>query len=109
MVAAAVIRSYEAGDRKLVQFMVGKSNMEALAVANNRSEFNSSVYFWENLHEFDSGYFHPITLAVWFALSAAFIHLMNWWPSSQFGIWGYLNPLPGFATMAFPILAYVDW
>jgi len=47
--AAAVIRSYEAGDRKLVQFMVGKSNMEALAVANNRSESGSSVFFWENL------------------------------------------------------------
>jgi len=33
----AKIRSYAANDRKLVQFMVSKSNMEALAVANNRS------------------------------------------------------------------------
>jgi len=88
---AAVIRPYTAEDRKLVQFMVGKSNMESLGVANNRT------------------YFHPITLAVWFGLSAAFIQLMNWWPTEEYGFWSYLRAMCGFATTAMPILAYVDW
>lgn len=41
----AEIRPYTANDRKLVQFMVGKSNMEALAVANNRSALPLTLFF----------------------------------------------------------------
>ena len=34
---------------------------------------------------------------------------MNWWPTTEFGFWSYLRTVCGFATMAVPILAYVDW
>jgi hypothetical protein len=39
--ATAKIRPYTASDRKLVVFKIGKSNMEALAVANSKSKFPS--------------------------------------------------------------------
>lgn len=38
----ALIRNYEPSDKKLVQFMVGKANLQALAVANNKSNLQSS-------------------------------------------------------------------
>jgi hypothetical protein len=108
--AAAVIRSYEAGDRKLVLFMVSKSNMEALAVANNTSTLESLSFAVRSLRVFFLllAYLHPITLAVWIGLSAVFVQLMDWWPN-ELGLWSYLRTMIGFATMAFPILAYIDW
>jgi len=36
---SAVIRPYEPKDKKLVLFMVGKANLQPLAVANNNGEF----------------------------------------------------------------------
>ena len=107
--AAAVIRPYNAEDRKLVQFMVGKSNMESLGVANNRSKLEVCFKSRQSLSFFFSAYFHPITLSVWFGLSAVFIQLMSWWPTEEFGFWSYLRAVCGFATMAVPILAFVDW
>ena len=38
----ALIRNYEPSDKKLVHFMVGKANLQALAVANNKSNLQSS-------------------------------------------------------------------
>ncbi|KAF9531971.1 hypothetical protein CPB83DRAFT_914447 [Crepidotus variabilis] len=89
--AVAKIRPYTASDQKLVRFKLGQSNMEALANANNKT------------------YFHPLTLAVWVALSGAFIQMMQWWPSSQYGILSYLKPLPAFASTAVPVMFFVDW
>jgi len=58
---------------------------------------------------FLKAYFHPITLSIWVALAAAFVRLMNWWPTDEYGFFGYLKPLPAFASTAVPILYFVDW
>ena len=52
---------------------------------------------------------HPITLAIWGGLSCIFIQYMQWWPHPDYGILGHLLPLPGFASMAVPIMFLVDW
>lgn len=106
--AIAEIRPYVASDRKLVLLKVGKSNMEGLAVANNRSR----VFFMLTSLCFlliSKAYLHPLTLGVWLAFTAAFIHLMNWWPSNHHGFWSYLAPVPAFAATAVPVMAVVDW
>lgn len=57
-------------------------------------------------------YTHPLILGVWTLLSLAFVHVMDWWPSSHpglLGILGYLKPLPAFASMAVPIMVSIDW
>lgn len=54
-------------------------------------------------------YAHPITLAVWFALSSIFVEYMKWWPNPALGWIGYLKPLPGFASMAVLVMFFVDW
>jgi len=88
----ARIRFYdESVDKKLVQFMISKANFATLAVANNRV------------------YFHPITIAIWFALSSIFVQYMNWWPIPALGWFGYLKPVPAFASMAVPMMFFVDW
>ncbi|KIM48156.1 hypothetical protein M413DRAFT_439880 [Hebeloma cylindrosporum] len=87
----AAIRNYEPSDKKLVHFMVGKSNLQALAVANNKI------------------YTHPITIALWIAMSSVFISYMSWWPASRYGWLAYLRPLPALASMAVPIMFFVDW
>ncbi|KAF8807453.1 hypothetical protein BYT27DRAFT_7241992 [Phlegmacium glaucopus] len=87
----AHIRSYEAKDKKLVQFMIGKANFATLAVANQRV------------------YTNPVTLAIWIALSSVFVQYMKWWPIPSLGWLGYLKPLPAFASMAVPIMFFVDW
>ncbi|CAA7266484.1 unnamed protein product [Cyclocybe aegerita] len=71
--------------------MVSKANLQGLAVANNKV------------------YTHPITIAIWVALSSVFIHLMNWWPASVHGFMGYLKPIPAFASTAVPVMFFVDW
>ncbi|KAF8168051.1 hypothetical protein B0H34DRAFT_684021 [Crassisporium funariophilum] len=87
----ARIRPYQASDENLVKFMVSKANFATLAVANNRV------------------YTHPITVAIWFALSAVFVQWMSWWPAAKFGWIGYLRPLPALASTAVPIMFFVDW
>jgi len=87
----ARFRLYQPSDRKLVQFTVGKGDMEALAVANRQV------------------YFHPVTLSVWVGLSCIFIQLLGWWPKEERGVLGYVSPLPAFAAMAVPLMFLCDW
>lgn len=57
-------------------------------------------------------YTHPLVLLAWTLLSLAFVHFMNWWPSSYrsiSGIFRYLIPLPAFASVAVPIMFLIDW
>jgi len=85
------IRAYSPRDERQVRFMVGQAQMEPLAYANNRM------------------YFHPITLAVWIAVSSMFAQYMNWWPNSTYGILGWLQVLPAFFAPAVPIMFFIDW
>jgi len=71
--------------------MVGQAQMESLAYANNRT------------------YFHPVTLAVWIAVSTVFAQYMDWWPNSSLGILSWLQVLPAFFAPAVPIMFFVDW
>ncbi|KAF4623429.1 hypothetical protein D9613_001853 [Agrocybe pediades] len=87
----AVIRLYEPKDKKLVQFMVGKANLQALAVANNKV------------------YLHPLTIAIWLGLASVMIQYMNWWPAGKHGWMEYLKPLPALASVAVPLMFFVDW
>lgn len=87
----ARIRAYLPRDEKEVRFMVGQAQMESLAYANNRT------------------YFHPITLAIWIAVSSMFAQYMDWWPNSTYGILSWLRMLPAFFAPAVPIMFYVDW
>ncbi|KAH9937645.1 uncharacterized protein B0H18DRAFT_971585 [Fomitopsis serialis] len=87
----ARIRAFQPSDDKDVRFIVGKAAMEPLAVANMKV------------------YMHPVTLAIWGGLSCIFIQYMQWWPHPDYGILGYLLPLPGFASMAVPLMFLCDW
>ena len=104
-----LIRPYEAKDNKLVQFLIGKANFGVLAVANSRgvyyiSAFLIPIHLWET-----PAYTHPIILAIWVALSSAFVQYMEWWPKHQAEWGGYLKVLPGFAAMAVAVMFFVDW
>ncbi|KAH9486888.1 hypothetical protein JR316_0000953 [Psilocybe cubensis] len=87
----AQIRPYSPEDRKLVQFMVSKANLQALAVANNKA------------------YAHPLTIAIWAGLSSLMIYWLKWWPADQHGWMEYLKPLPALASIAVPIMFFIDW
>jgi len=72
--------------------MLAQAQMEYLAFANNRS------------------YFHPVTLAVWIAVSAVFAQWMQWWPPKpEHGWLGYVGALPAFFTWAVPLMFLIDW
>jgi hypothetical protein len=71
--------------------MVGQAQMESLAYANNRT------------------YFHPVTLAIWIAVSSMFAQYMHWWPNSEYGYLSWLQMLPAFFAPAVPIMFFVDW
>jgi len=106
----ACIRSYKAADKRLVQFMIGKANFATLAVANNRGTTKNLPLLTIAAHLWKFPvYTHPVALAIWFALSSAFIQYMNWWPIPSLGWFGYLKPVPAFATMAVPLMFLVDW
>ncbi|KAF5356327.1 hypothetical protein D9756_003804 [Leucocoprinus leucothites] len=88
------IRTLVTADKKLALFVVGKANLESLAVANQQV------------------YSHPFALGLWMLLSFGFIYIMNWWPTSYrgaLGILGYLKTLPAFASIAVPLMFLVDW
>ncbi|TFY78298.1 hypothetical protein EWM64_g5714, partial [Hericium alpestre] len=85
------IRAYQPADEKPVRFMVGQSQMELLAFANNNM------------------YFHPLTLAIWIAVSSVFAQVMHWWPESGHSVFGYLRVLPAFFAPAVPIMFWIDW
>ncbi|KAK7064181.1 hypothetical protein R3P38DRAFT_2822905 [Favolaschia claudopus] len=88
---AASMRPIQDSDEKLVRFMIAKSNMEPLAVANRRT------------------YYHPIYIAVWLVCSSVFMEFMNWYPKPEHGWIGYLQPLPAFGTLFVPLMFAVDW
>ncbi|EJD03949.1 uncharacterized protein FOMMEDRAFT_167242 [Fomitiporia mediterranea MF3/22] len=88
----AVIRPYDHdADNKLVRFMVAKSTMEPLAIANRKAIL------------------HPLTITIWVALSSVAVQLLGWWPDAQYGVWGYLRPLPAFAALFLPFIFSIDW
>ncbi|KAF8507085.1 hypothetical protein F5888DRAFT_1791374 [Russula emetica] len=87
----ASIRAYSPRDEKEIRFIVGQAQMESLAYANNRT------------------YFHPVTLAIWIAISSMFAQYMDWWPNNSYGILSWLRVLPAFFAPAVPIMFYVDW
>ncbi|KZT74669.1 hypothetical protein DAEQUDRAFT_753453 [Daedalea quercina L-15889] len=87
----ARIRAFQPSDDKDVRFIAGKAAMEPLAAANVKV------------------YTHPIMLAIWGGLSCIFIQYMQWWPHPDYGYLGYLLPIPGFASMAVPLMFLVDW
>lgn len=98
--------------------MVGQAQMESLAYANNRSKPKNSFFHYCSLsfvltHDFNSllvpAYFHPLTLAIWIAISSVFAQYMNWWPNAEYGILSWLQVLPAFFAPAVPIMFYVDW
>ena len=55
-------------------------------------------------------YTNPVTISIWVLLSAIFVQYMKWWPASaEYGWVSYLRPLPALASMAVPIMFFVDW
>ncbi|KAI0374219.1 hypothetical protein BV20DRAFT_961323 [Pilatotrama ljubarskyi] len=87
----ARIRPVEAADEKLVRFMVGKAEMEPIAIANRKLFGN------------------PLVLALWVGLSAVFVQYMNWWPKAEHGLLGYFAPIPAFGTLSFVFMFGIDW
>ncbi|KAI0662775.1 hypothetical protein C8Q70DRAFT_1128887 [Cubamyces menziesii] len=87
----AKIRPVTLADQKLIRFMVGKAEMEPIAIANDRL------------------YWNPLVLALWLGLSSVFIEYMNWWPKPEHGVFGYLSPVPAFGTLAIAFMFAIDW
>ncbi|PIL32014.1 hypothetical protein GSI_06718 [Ganoderma sinense ZZ0214-1] len=88
---AARIRPVEADDQKFIKFLVGKACMEPLTVANKKL------------------YFHPLVLSAWVGLACVFAEFMNWWPKPEFGVYGYLSPIPAFGSLAIVFMFGIDW
>lgn len=103
----ARIRPYAAADQKLVLFMVGKANMQALATANNKGE--AFIFHSTAKSEGNAVYTNPLIIAIWLALSSVMIQLLGWWPTEKHGWLEYLKPLPALASCAVPIMFLVDW
>ena len=107
----AVVRKFKSEDEKQVRFMVGQAQMEHLAFANNRGAYYMTPFRCPTFaySQVSSGYFHPLTLAVWIAFSSTFCQYMGWWPNPEHGILGYISFLPAFFAPAVPILFFIDW
>lgn len=108
----ARIRAYEDDDNKQVRFVIGKSNLESLAIANRRgqcppSSDNSLPLTVVTI--FSLAYIHPLSISLWILASCILIQYMQWWPSNEQGFLGYLSPLPALGSMAVPIMFLVDW
>lgn len=75
--------------------LIAKHGMEGLAAANRRA------------------YTSPSLLALWFAVSSAFVEYMHWWPSQQAaelkGFWPWLSPIRGYAPFLVVLLVAADW
>jgi hypothetical protein len=103
----ARIRQYERNDERLVRFVLGKTYLEPLTVANRRGTFGT--FTTAATLKFSTAYVHPIFLSVWVALSSIMAQYMNWWPSYGYGALRWLAPLPAFASMAVPLMFLIDW
>ena len=54
-------------------------------------------------------YSHPLVLSTWIGLACAFAEYMNWWPRADYGIYGYLSPVPAFGSLAIVFMFGIDW
>ena len=90
--------------------MVGQAQMEPLAFANNRGQCEQTSFAAPtDAKNRPAAYFHPVTLAIWIAVSSIFAQFMKWWPDPSNGFWGYIFVLPAFFTPAVPIMFFIDW
>ncbi|KAF8310239.1 uncharacterized protein EI90DRAFT_3139796 [Cantharellus anzutake] len=87
----SVTRPFEDADMKETRLLLGMSAMEPLQVANFQA------------------YTHPLIIALWVALSSAFVQVAGFWPKPEYGWYGYLAPIPAIAAMGYPILFVIDW
>ncbi|CCM01947.1 uncharacterized protein FIBRA_04020 [Fibroporia radiculosa] len=94
-VPEARIRPFKVEEKRLVNFLIAKGDMEALATANRRGKCGL--------------YFHPLSLALWIGLSCVFIQLTGMWPKPEQGFLGYASPVPGLAAIAVPLMFLCDW
>ncbi|KAI1797833.1 hypothetical protein LXA43DRAFT_909947 [Ganoderma leucocontextum] len=88
---AARIRPVDVSDHKFIKFLVGKAGLEPILVANKKL------------------YFHPLVLSAWIGLACVFAEFMNWWPKPEYGIYGYLSPVPAFGSLAIVFMFGIDW
>ena len=110
----AVIRPYvhENEENKLVRFTIGKAAMEPLALGNIKRNPFLIQFVLLGLFKSISRFIvsiHPITIAIWLAVSSACIQLLNWWPDPKIGILGYFRPLPILAAAFLPFVFFFDW
>ncbi|CDO75258.1 hypothetical protein BN946_scf184967.g11 [Trametes cinnabarina] len=87
----AKIRPAEVSDQRRIRFVVGKAEMEPIAIANRKL------------------YANPLVISLWIGLSCVFIEYMNWWPKPEHGLLGYLAPFPGFAALSVAFMFAIDW
>ena len=74
----ARIRPYQPRDEKQVRFMVGQAQMEPLAFANNRGQCEQTSFAAPtDAKNRPAAYFHPVTLAIWIAVSSIFAQFMK--------------------------------
>lgn len=76
------------------------SHCAIIALSNRPDRFSLSS---------SPAYFHPVTLAIWIAVSSMFAQYMHWWPNSEYGMLSWLQVLPAFFAPAVPIMFFVDW
>ena len=110
----AVIRPYvhENEENKLVRFTIGKAAMEPLALGNIKRNSFLIQFVLLGLSKSISRLIvsiHPITIAIWLAVSSACIQLLNWWPDPKIGILGYFRPLSILAAAFLPFVFFFDW
>jgi len=90
--AEARIRPYNHNeDNKLFRFMLSKSRMEPLAIANKEI------------------YKNRYGLALWILISSVLVQVLHWWPAVEFGWLGWLRPLPAYAICSLPLMFIIDW
>ncbi|OSD03483.1 hypothetical protein PYCCODRAFT_1451615 [Trametes coccinea BRFM310] len=89
--SVATIRPVEASDQKRIRFVVGKAEMEPIAIANRKL------------------YSNPLVISLWIGVSCVFIEYMNWWPKPEHGLLGYLAPLPAFGALSVVLMFAIDW
>ena len=88
--------------------MIGKANMQALAVANNKGQFRTLISGF-SASDGHAVYTNPLAIAIWLGLASVMIQLLGWWPGERFGWMEYLKPLPALASCAVPVMFLVDW
>lgn len=106
---AARIRPVTLDDQKHIRFLVGKSTMEPIAVANRKSESRASTPSWKIPTRSLPVYTNPFLLAIWVALSCVWVQLKGWWPNPEHGMLSFLAPIPAFGSLSIAFMFAVDW